>query len=75
MRGVQRSDGKGAAAPAGRCGGERRAQRVASRPVQQLQVAEETRRAEHLADFTSSKRNKSKFGTTGLNQMTDDGGY
>lgn len=75
MRGVQGSDGKGAAAPAGRRGGERRAQRVASRPVQQLQVAEETRRAEHLADLTSSRRNKSEFGTTGFNKMTCDGSY
>lgn len=65
MRGVQRGDGEGAAAPAGRRGGERRAERVAGRPVQQLQVAEETRRAEHLADFNRRRRNKSEFGTTG----------
>lgn len=68
---MQRSDGEGAAAPAGRRGGERRAQRVASRPVQQLQVAEETRRAEHLADFTSNRRDKSEFGTTCSDEMTD----
>lgn len=75
MRSVQWSDREGAAAPAGRRGGERRAQRVANRPVQQLQVAEETRRAEHLADFTGSRRNKSEFGATGSNETTDDGGY
>lgn len=55
---VQRGDGEGAAAPGGGRGGVRRAEGVAARPVQQLQVAEETRRAEHLADFKSEDKSE-----------------
>ena len=43
------------AAPGGGRGAVGWAQRVADRPVQQLEVAEEARRAEHLTDFRQNK--------------------
>lgn len=48
---VQRGLGKGAAAPGGGWGGVRWTQGVTGWPIQQLEVAEETRRAEHLTDL------------------------
>lgn len=47
---MQLGFGEGAAAPGGHGGVVGRAQGVAGRPVQQLEIAEETRR-EHLSDF------------------------
>lgn len=56
--GVKRCLGEGAAAPAGGGGVVGRAQGVAARPVQQLEVTEEARRGEHLSNFRKRGRKK-----------------
>lgn len=59
---VQRGLGQGAAAaPGGGRVAVGRAQRVAARPVQQLEVAEEAGRGEHLSDFGERDKKRLAF--------------
>lgn len=54
-------EGGAAAAPGGGRVAVGRAQRVAARPVQQLEVAEEAGRGEHLSDFGERDKNRLAF--------------